>query len=163
MRRGKLPWYSQGGLGLPEKDYYLRTGEKDEEIRKQYVQHIGNMLKLLGASEAQASGDAQAIMKLETALATVSLDVTSQRDPHNVLSHDAGPAFAGSYADSELGTLCIREPAHRNSRKSMWPNRSSLRPESSDCGNGICRQSRHNLSLAIGALGSEHSFAQGAG
>jgi endothelin-converting enzyme/putative endopeptidase len=75
---------SQGGLGLPEKDYYLRTGEKDEEIRKQYVQHIGNMLKLLGASEAQASGDAQAIMKLETALATVSLDVTSQRDPHNV-------------------------------------------------------------------------------
>lgn len=75
---------SQGGLGLPEKDYYLRTGEKDEEIRKQYVQHISNMLKLLGASETQASGDAQAIMKLETALAKVSLDVTSQRDPHNI-------------------------------------------------------------------------------
>ena len=75
---------SQGGLGLPEKDYYLRTGQKDEEIRKQYVQHIGNMLKLLGASEAQAAIDAQAIMKLETALAKVSLDVTSQRDPHNI-------------------------------------------------------------------------------
>jgi putative endopeptidase len=75
---------SQGGLGLPEKDYYLRTGEKDEEIRKQYVQHITNMLKLLGASEAQASSDAQAIMKLETALAKVSLDITSQRDPHNI-------------------------------------------------------------------------------
>ena len=75
---------SQGGLGLPEKDYYLRTGEKDEEIRKQYVQHIGNMLKLLGASEVQASGDAQAIMRLETALAKVSLDITSQRDPHNI-------------------------------------------------------------------------------
>jgi putative endopeptidase len=75
---------SQAGLGLPEKDYYLRTGEKDEEIRKQYVQHIGNMLKLLGASEAQASSGAQAIMKLETALAKVSLDVTAQRDPHNI-------------------------------------------------------------------------------
>jgi endothelin-converting enzyme/putative endopeptidase len=75
---------SQGGLGLPEKDYYLRTGEKDEEIRKQYVQHIGNMLKLLGANEAQAAGDAQAIMRLETALAKVSLDITSQRDPHNI-------------------------------------------------------------------------------
>jgi endothelin-converting enzyme/putative endopeptidase len=75
---------SQGGLGLPEKDYYLRTGEKDQEIRKQYVQHIGNILKLLGASEAQASSDAQTIMKLETALAKVSLDVTSQRDPHNI-------------------------------------------------------------------------------
>ena len=75
---------SQGGLGLPEKDYYLRTGQKDEEIRKQYVQHIGNMLKLLGASEAQASSEAQAIMNLETELAKVSLDVTSQRDPHNI-------------------------------------------------------------------------------
>jgi len=83
---------SQGGLGLPEKDYYLRTGEKDEEIRKQYVQHIGNILKLLGTSDAQASSDAQAIMKLETALAKVSLDITSQRDPHNIyhLMPDSG-------------------------------------------------------------------------
>ncbi len=75
---------AQGGLGLPEKDYYLRTGDKDEEIRKQYVQHVTNMLKLLGSSETQAASDAQAIMKLETALAKVSLDVTSQRDPHNI-------------------------------------------------------------------------------
>jgi len=75
---------AQGGLGLPEKDYYLRTGEKDEEIRKQYVQHIANMLKLLGSSETQAASDAQSIMKLETVLAKVSLDVTSQRDPHNI-------------------------------------------------------------------------------
>ncbi len=83
---------SQGGLGLPEKDYYLRTGEKDEEIRKQYVQHIANILKLLGTSDVQASSDAQAIMKLETALAKVSLDITSQRDPHNIyhLMPDSG-------------------------------------------------------------------------
>ncbi|HZW92532.1 MAG TPA: M13 family metallopeptidase [Candidatus Eremiobacteraceae bacterium] len=75
---------SQNGLGLPEKDYYLRTGPKDEEIRTQYVQHVTNVLKLLGSSETQAAADAAAIMKLETALAKVSLDVTSQRDPHNV-------------------------------------------------------------------------------
>jgi len=75
---------SQGGLGLPEKDYYFRAGEKDEEIRKQYVQHVVNVLKLLGESESQATQDAAAIMKLETALAKVSLDVTSQREPHNV-------------------------------------------------------------------------------
>jgi len=74
----------QSGLGLPEKDYYFRTGEKDEEIRKQYVRHITNILKLLGASETQAASDAAAIMKLETALAKVSLDVTAQRDPHNI-------------------------------------------------------------------------------
>ena len=75
---------NQNGLGLPEKDYYLRTGAKDEEIRKQYVQHVTNILKLLSTSDAQAASDAAAIMKLETALAKVSLDVTSQRDPHNV-------------------------------------------------------------------------------
>ena len=74
----------QNGLGLPEKDYYFRPGAKDEEIRQQYVQHIANMLKLLGSSEPQAASQAAAIMKLETALAKVSLDVTSQRDPHNV-------------------------------------------------------------------------------
>lgn len=75
---------SQNGLGLPEKDYYFRTGAKDDEIRQQYVQHVTNMLKLLGSSETQAASDAAAIMKLETALAKVSLDITSQRDPHNV-------------------------------------------------------------------------------
>src|SRR5208282_1849796 len=69
---------AQNGLGLPEKDYYFRTGAKDEEMRKQYVRHIANILKLLGASETQAAGDAAAIMKLETALAKVSLDVTAQ-------------------------------------------------------------------------------------
>jgi endothelin-converting enzyme/putative endopeptidase len=88
----EIAMVSQGGLGLPEKDYYLRTGEKDEEIRKQYVQHIGNILKLLGASDAQTWSDSLAIMKLETALAKVSLDVTSQRDPHNIyhLMPDSG-------------------------------------------------------------------------
>ena len=74
----------QGGLGLPEKDYYLREGAKDKEIRGQYVQHVTNMLKMLGESEKQAANDAAAIMKLETELAKASLDVTSQREPHNI-------------------------------------------------------------------------------
>ncbi|HEY1801790.1 MAG TPA: M13 family metallopeptidase, partial [Terriglobales bacterium] len=74
----------QGGLGLPEKDYYFRSGAKDKEIQDEYVQHITNVLKLLGSSDAQAASDAAAIIKLETALAKVSLDVTSQRDPHNI-------------------------------------------------------------------------------
>jgi putative endopeptidase len=74
----------QGGLGLPERDYYFRKGAKDEEIRKQYVQHITNMLKLIGESEAEAQSDAQKIFQLETALANVSMDVTSRRDPNNI-------------------------------------------------------------------------------
>jgi putative endopeptidase len=74
----------QGGLGLPERDYYLRTGDEAEKTRQQYVQHITNMLKLMGEPEAKAASDAKSIMQLETALAKNSMDVTSQRDPKNV-------------------------------------------------------------------------------
>jgi endothelin-converting enzyme/putative endopeptidase len=74
----------QGGLGLPERDYYLRTGAAAEETRKQYVEHIANMLFLMGEPREKAASDAQKIMALETALAKVSMDVTSQRDPKNV-------------------------------------------------------------------------------
>jgi endothelin-converting enzyme/putative endopeptidase len=82
--RKQIAFVDQGGLGLPERDYYLRTGDAAETTRQQYVQHVGNMLKLLGESEAVATADAQKIMQLETALAKVSMDVTSQRDPKNI-------------------------------------------------------------------------------
>jgi len=82
--RKQIALVDQGGLGLPERDYYFRTGEAPEKTRAQYVQHITNMLKLMGEPEAKAASDAQAIMQLETALAKVSMDVTSQRDPKNV-------------------------------------------------------------------------------
>jgi putative endopeptidase len=101
---------TQGGLGLPEKDYYLRSAPKDLEIQKQYVQHVTNILKLLGSNDAQAASDAAAIMKLETALAKVSLDVTSQRDPHNVYHMMAlgdlqalTPSFNWEHFYSKLG------------------------------------------------------------
>jgi putative endopeptidase len=74
----------QGGLGLPERDYYLRTGDEAEKTRKQYVDHITNMLKLLGDSDSTAASEAKAIMALETSLAKVSQDVTSMRDPANI-------------------------------------------------------------------------------
>jgi len=74
----------QGGLGLPERDYYFRTGDAPEKTRVQYMQHVTNILKLAGESEAKASSDAQAIMKLETALAKVAMDVTSRRDPNKI-------------------------------------------------------------------------------
>ena len=74
----------QGGLGLPERDYYFRSGAKDIEIRQKYVESLAKILMLGGEPVAQARSDADAILKLETALAKASLDVTSQRDPHNI-------------------------------------------------------------------------------
>jgi putative endopeptidase len=74
----------QGGLGLPERDYYFRKGDVAEKTRAEYVQHIANMLKLMGEPEAQAASDSRKIMDLETALAKVSLDITARRDPKNI-------------------------------------------------------------------------------
>jgi len=74
----------QGGMGLPERDYYLRDDPKSVELRKQYVEHVGKMLGLLGAPAAQSSAAAQKVMTLETALAKGALDVTSRRDPNKI-------------------------------------------------------------------------------
>ena len=82
--RKQIAVVDQGGLGLPERDYYFRTGDVAEKTRTQYVQHITNILKLMGEPETRAASDAQKIMQLETALAKVSMDITSQRDPKNV-------------------------------------------------------------------------------
>jgi putative endopeptidase len=82
--RKQIAAVDQGGMGLPERDYYLRTGEAAEKTRQQYVQHITNMLKLLGEPDDKAAGDAKNIMALETSLAKIAMDITSRRDPNNI-------------------------------------------------------------------------------
>jgi putative endopeptidase len=71
----------QGGIALPEKDYYLRDDAKSVELRKQYVQHVANMFKLAGESADQASKDAQTVMSFETGLAKNSMGNVERRDP----------------------------------------------------------------------------------
>src|SRR5215471_6611921 len=75
----QIAYVDQDGLGLPERDYYLRTGDKDETIRKQYVEHVAKMLTLAGSTPEQAQKDAAAIMLFETALAKASMPVTERR------------------------------------------------------------------------------------
>jgi endothelin-converting enzyme/putative endopeptidase len=82
--RKQIAIADQGGLGLPERDFYFRTGDVAEKTRAQYVQHVTNILKLMGEPDASAAADAKKIMELETALAKISMDITSQRDPNNV-------------------------------------------------------------------------------
>jgi len=74
----------QGGLGLPDRDYYLKTDEKSVEIRKQYLAHMQKMLELAGAKPDDAARQAQAVMALETELAKASLDRVSRRDPEKL-------------------------------------------------------------------------------
>lgn len=82
--RKQIAVLDQGGLGLPERDYYFRTGPEAEKTRQQYVEHVAAMLQLLGEPADKSASDAQKIMALETALAKASMDVTSRRDPEKV-------------------------------------------------------------------------------
>ncbi len=74
----------QGGLGLPDRDYYLKDDPKSVKLRDEYLAHVQKMLELLGESAAQASADAKTVMAIETALAKGSLDLVSRRDPNQV-------------------------------------------------------------------------------
>jgi putative endopeptidase len=71
----------QGGLGLPDRDYYLNTDAKSVQIRSAYVAHVQKMLELSGEPSAQAAAEAQAILRIETDLAKASLSRVAQRDP----------------------------------------------------------------------------------
>ena len=70
----------QGGLGLPDRDYYFRDDPKSKELRTLYVDHVGRMLSLVG--DGQAKAHAQRIFQLETELAKASLDRVARRDPN---------------------------------------------------------------------------------
>jgi len=72
----------QGGLGLPDRDYYLKDDPKSVKLREQYVAHVQKMLELLGEAPAQAAADAQAVLRIETDLAKGSLDRVARRDPN---------------------------------------------------------------------------------
>jgi endothelin-converting enzyme/putative endopeptidase len=80
----QIAFFDQAGLGLPERDYYFRTGAKDETVRKQYVEHVAKMLTLAGTPAEQAKKDADAIMAFETKLAKASMPITERRDPEKV-------------------------------------------------------------------------------
>jgi putative endopeptidase len=72
-----------GGLGLPDRDYYLKTDPKSVKLREQYVAYIERLLALSGESAEQAKADAEATLRIETALAKASLTRVQRRDPHN--------------------------------------------------------------------------------
>lgn len=70
----------QGGLGLPDRSYYLDA--KDQALRDKYAAHVAKMLELIGASSDSATAQAKAIMQIETALAKASIDRVSRRNPN---------------------------------------------------------------------------------
>jgi putative endopeptidase len=72
---------TQGGLGLPDRDYYTRDDDKSKQLRDAYVQHVTNMFKLLGDGDAAAAAEAKTVIDIETSLAKVSMTRVDLRDP----------------------------------------------------------------------------------
>ena len=71
----------QGGLGLPDRDYYLRQNPNFIKIRQAYVSHIANMFLLLGEPMYAAGRNASTVMEIETSLAQASMPREQQRNP----------------------------------------------------------------------------------
>ena len=76
--------FDQGGLSLPNRDYYLNTDEKSKELLTKYRAHIQKMFVLVGESESQAAADAGTVIELETAMAQAQMDNIKRRDPKNI-------------------------------------------------------------------------------
>jgi putative endopeptidase len=74
----------QGGLSLPNRDYYISADEKSAETLKKYRAHVEKMLVLAGEPEAQAGTDADTVIELETAMAKAQMDNVKRRDPKNI-------------------------------------------------------------------------------
>ena len=74
----------QGGLGLPEREYYLKEDDKSKQLRESYVKHVAKMFELLGDPVDQSTAEAATVLKIETALATASMKNTDLRDPDKV-------------------------------------------------------------------------------
>jgi putative endopeptidase len=77
----ELAQAAQGGLGLPDRDYYTKTDAASKKLRDQYVEHVAKMLTLLGDPAAKASDEARKILTLETKLAEASRTRVQLRDP----------------------------------------------------------------------------------
>ncbi|GAC1511689.1 MAG: M13 family metallopeptidase [Terriglobales bacterium] len=74
----------QGGLGLPDRDYYLKDDAKSEELRRAYLAHLQKTFELLGDPAATAATEAQTVMRIETAFAKASLTRVERRDPQKI-------------------------------------------------------------------------------
>ena len=74
----------QGGLGLPDRDYYLKEDAKSKEIRERYRQHVEKVFRLVGENPATAKKSAETVLRMEIALAKTQLTRVERRDPYQL-------------------------------------------------------------------------------
>ena len=79
--RATIANLDQGGLTLPDRDYYIKDDAKSVETRQKYLQHVQKMLELIGDKPDAAAAEAKTVLAVETGLAKSSMDRTARRDP----------------------------------------------------------------------------------
>jgi putative endopeptidase len=89
----------QNGLGLPDRDYYVKDDDKSKEIRDKYVGHVERMMKLAGFSAKQAKDAAKDVMAVETEIAKVSKTRVERRDPAGMANKIDRSGLAKSAGD----------------------------------------------------------------
>ena len=95
----------QGGLGLPERGYYLKQDEKSKQLRDAYVKHVAKMFELLGDSADTAATEANKVLDIETSLAESSMKNTDlARSGEDVSQNEVG-GLAGNDSGFQLGEL----------------------------------------------------------
>jgi endothelin-converting enzyme/putative endopeptidase len=80
----QIVMFDQGGLGLPDRDYYTKDDPKSKETREKYVQHVQKIFELLGENERVTKSNAETIMRMETDLAQASMTRVDRRDPYKL-------------------------------------------------------------------------------
>jgi putative endopeptidase len=96
-----IAYIDQGGLTLPDRNYYIKDDPKMVEMRQHFVDYATQVFTLAGQSQKQAAESAQTVLRIETALAKASMDRTLRRDPKNrdhKMSRDAAVALAPNFA-----------------------------------------------------------------
>ena len=74
----------QGGLGLPDRQYYRDTDDRSKQLRDQYVTHVTNLFQLMGDDASRSAAEAKVVLEVETTLANASMDRADRRNPDNV-------------------------------------------------------------------------------
>jgi predicted metalloendopeptidase len=84
----------QGGLGLPDRDYYFKTDEESRQIRSKYLAHVTRMFELAGDAKAKAASRAKTVMDLETRLARASMDRVERQDSEKTYNRNDAAGLA---------------------------------------------------------------------
>ncbi len=120
----------QAGLTLPDRDYYLKTDAKSEELKSKYVAHVQKMFALLGHDAARAAAEARVVMAFETALAKVSADRVTLRDPQKrynaVTLAQLGQTASGFAWDAYLKRVNVTEQTFNTASPAFLNGMSSV-------------------------------------